>query len=396
LLVLFVFTIPWEYSLDFGAPWGNLARIIGLVLLAAFLAAVFQAGSMRTPALFHALVFAFFLWLCCSCFWSIDPHDTASHLPGYFQEMMIVWFLWELIETRADLRMVLLAYVAGAWILAILTIGNLVFPGLPGQVRFVPEGQDPNDVARFLVMALPMAAWLVDSAASRASRTMALAFLPVGSLAILLTASRSGFLAGVISLAGCAVLLRRHARTVIAGAIAAPLILLALWLAAPHDTLLRLASIPEQLLGGDLNQRWNIWAAGWSAFARAPLIGSGADSFVLAAGLAPGDTAHNTALALATEGGLIALGCAAGMLILCINALRKAQASVRLALGTALAAWLFVSLVSNVQQSRTTWLLLGIIPVAGRFGSRVMVNAEAFLRTPPGRQSSPQLVSGAR
>ncbi len=31
LLLIYVFTIPWEYSLDLGAPFGNIARMVGLL-----------------------------------------------------------------------------------------------------------------------------------------------------------------------------------------------------------------------------------------------------------------------------------------------------------------------------------------------------------------------------
>ena len=30
LLLLFAFSIPWEYSLDLGPPFGNIARVAGL------------------------------------------------------------------------------------------------------------------------------------------------------------------------------------------------------------------------------------------------------------------------------------------------------------------------------------------------------------------------------
>jgi len=49
LLLVFVFTIPWEYSLDLGDPLGNVARIAGLVLLLVAIPAVLQAGRLRTP-----------------------------------------------------------------------------------------------------------------------------------------------------------------------------------------------------------------------------------------------------------------------------------------------------------------------------------------------------------
>ncbi len=49
LMILFVFAIPWEYSLDMGEPMGNAARIAGVVLLLVAIPAVLQAGRLRTP-----------------------------------------------------------------------------------------------------------------------------------------------------------------------------------------------------------------------------------------------------------------------------------------------------------------------------------------------------------
>ena len=56
-----------------------------------------------------------------------------------------------------------------------------------------------------------------------------------------------------------------------------------------------------------MNRRLDIWSAGCDAFTRAPLLGTGAGSFVSAARLNPLDTAHNTALSVAVGGGLFAL-----------------------------------------------------------------------------------------
>ena len=49
LLLLFVFAIPWEYSLDLGEPLGNVARMAGLLLLLVAIPAVLQAGRVRVP-----------------------------------------------------------------------------------------------------------------------------------------------------------------------------------------------------------------------------------------------------------------------------------------------------------------------------------------------------------
>ena len=44
LLLLFAFTIPWEYSLELGEPLGNIARVVGLLVLLAAIPALFQSG----------------------------------------------------------------------------------------------------------------------------------------------------------------------------------------------------------------------------------------------------------------------------------------------------------------------------------------------------------------
>jgi len=68
LLLAFAFAIPWEYSLDLGAPFGNVARIAGLLLLLAAIPAVLQPGCIRSPGALQWLVLALYLWFCCSCF----------------------------------------------------------------------------------------------------------------------------------------------------------------------------------------------------------------------------------------------------------------------------------------------------------------------------------------
>ena len=156
LLLLFAFAIPWEYSMDLGESLGNIARVLGLLLLFAAIPAVLQAGRLRPPGPMLVLVLALYLWFCCTYFWTIEPLATLERLRGYFQEMMIVWLVWEFAESAGDLRSLLRAYIAGSWVLAILTVANFVTAqAVAGQIRFVAEGQDPNDVARFLDLAFP-------------------------------------------------------------------------------------------------------------------------------------------------------------------------------------------------------------------------------------------------
>lgn len=379
LLLVFTFTIPWEYSLDLGPPFGNVARIAGLLVLLAAVLAVLQSGHIRTPGGMQWLALVFYLWICCSFFWTVDRNATLDMIRGSFQEIMTVWLLWELAETPQDLRALLRAFVAGSWALAILTLANFNSPEaiLAGQYRFAAFGQDPNDVARFLDLGFPLAALLANSDGGSwlnsrlgshwPERILAIGYLPLGLVAVLLTASRGGFLAALVALIGCGILLGRgHARGVLMGAFALPAIVAGLWAVIPSETFARLATIPEQLRSGDLNQRLNIWSAGWRAFVRAPVLGTGAGSFVSAARLAPIDTAHNTALSLAVSIGLLGLCIAAVIFAMAVLAALRTDGALRVALLASLLVWLVTSLVATVEQSRTTWLLFGAIALAGR------------------------------
>ncbi len=181
-MLLFAFAIPWEYSLDLGEPLGNIARILGLLLILAAVPAVLQAGRLRTPGPMQWLVLAFYLWFCCTYFWTIDPLATLEKMRSYFQEMMIVWLVWEFAESPRDLRSLLRAFIAGSYVLAALTVANLGSPEAvaAGQIRFAATGQDPNDVARFLDLGFPLAALLFVSERRWPARLLALGYLPLG------------------------------------------------------------------------------------------------------------------------------------------------------------------------------------------------------------------------
>jgi O-antigen ligase len=371
LLLLFAFVVPWEYSLDLGEPLGNIARIIGLLLLLTAIPAVLQSGRLGSPGAMLWLVLALYLWFCCTYFWSIEPLATLARMSGFLQEMMVVWLVWEFAASAGDLRALMRAVVAGSWVLALLTLADFVTAeAFANQIRFVAEGQDPNDVARFLDLAFPLAALLFNSECRRYWRLLAAGYLPLGFIAVLLTASRGGFLAAVVAIAGSGLLLvYGHPKRLLAGALVLPGLAAMLWYIVPPGTIGRLATIGEQLQRGDLNQRLNIWQAGLHAFVRAPLFGTGAGSFVSAAGLAPIDTAHNTALSIAVSGGLVALFLATAIVASAIWSIAQLQGPLKWALVTALLVWFITSLVSTVEESRSTWLLLGMIALAGRLAA---------------------------
>ena len=369
LLLLLAFTVPWEYSADFGAPWGNVSRVAGVLLLLAAVPAVLRAGRIRVPGVMQVLVLAFYLWCCFSAFWTIDQAVTLTALRSYFQEMMIVWLVWEFADSSHDLRALLRAFLAGCWILAILTVVDFRSPDTMAavQFRFAAYGQDPNDVARFLDLGFPFAALLAGAEARLGDRLLGLGYLPLGIIGVLLTASRGGFLAAAVALAGCAALIsRENPKAAMVGLFLFPPLAAGLWMTIPREIYNRLATIPEQLRGGDLNQRLNIWTAGWHGFLNAPILGSGAGTFVAAAHLAPIDTAHNTELSILVGGGLIGLFLASAILVSAFRLLQRTSGSLRLSFLLTLLVWIVASLVGTVEENRVTWLLFAMIALAAR------------------------------
>ena len=371
LMLAFVFAMPWEYSLNLGDGIGDIARVLGLLVLLCAIPTVLHAGQLRTPTLVHALTLAVFLWFCLTVFWSVDTTVTLTRVRGYFQELMIIWLLWEFAADERDLRAVLRAWLAGSWVLAALTIASFAVAHVNSadQIRFSAFGQDPNDVARYIDLVFPLAALLALEEGKWPWRLLALGYFPIGLTAVVLTASRGGALVAVLALAGAALLFAsRRPRLLAAGLITALLFGVALWHFSPPGTIDRLASVLNQMNGGDLNQRRNIWEAGWRAFLDAPLTGHGAGTFVEAAGLSPIDTAHNTALSVAVEGGLIGLLLGASIFASAVWSALHARPPWRLALLTSALTWFALSMGGSTGENRKTWLLFGIMAVAGRLG----------------------------
>lgn len=368
MLILYVFCIPWEYSLVFSEPVGNVARVVGLLLMLVAPLAVVQGERMRAFGSMQWIVLVLYLWLCCTCFWSVDLQASLSKVRGLAQEMMVVWIVWQFADRITDLRTLMRAFVAGSVVLAVLSLANRnpLEEATIEQIRQVAAGQDPNDVARYLVLGLPMAAMLVKLETWLPWRLLAFGFLPLGAAGILLTASRSGFLAGVVAFLGCSwMLLRGRPLLAIAAIAATPVVAAGLWFAVPHAIFARLSTIPEQVVSADLNLRWNIWIAGWEAFVHAPVLGSGVGTFSAASDLAPIDTAHNTVLSILVGGGLCALFLAFSVVVVAVYSILRSQDGLRMGVAVMLVALAMTSLVSTVEESRSTWLLLALVAAAG-------------------------------
>lgn len=372
LLVLYAFAVPWQYALDLGEPLGNPARILGVLMLVAAIPAVLSRPSWHPPGLLPSLVLLIFLYLSATYLWSIDPSTTLDKIRAYFQVMMVVWIAWEFLESPAQIRYFLRAIVLGSIVLALLTLAGFTSAAavVTQQSRFTAAGQDPNDVARFLDLVFPIAALLLAEDNNVLVRLVAALYLPLGLLAVILTASRGGFLGAAAALLAAFFLLARWrpVAAVVATVVLALFSMLTAFL-VPVETFARLATIPAQFAALDFNDRFGIWTSGAQAFAHAPWLGYGAGNYSLAAGLSAEDTAHNTFMALLVMGGMVAVTLLLAVLVAALRSILRAQALTRVAFLGVLLVWIITASVGSVEENRMTWLLFAGIALLPRFAS---------------------------
>jgi hypothetical protein len=78
------------------------------------------------------------------------------------------------------------------------------------------------------------------------------------------------------------------------------------------------------------------------------------------------DTAHNTALSLAVEGGAVAVLLGTIIALSGLRDVLRMRGGLRIASGTALLVLCVASLTATVERSRSTWFLLAVISLSGR------------------------------
>jgi O-antigen ligase len=235
--------------------------------------------------------------------------------------------------------------------------------GSDALIRVTGTFPNPNLLAAFLVLILPLAAVGSAALAERASRVLGTGVVVLGYAAVLLTASRGGVL-GALAGAGVFVVLRRpSARRIAAAVLALAVAVAALLLAA----------------GGSVGVRADVWTESLRMIGEHPLgVGPGRAGPLLAAAV-PGDEqfqhAHNLWLNWLVETGYLGL---AGILGVTVGAgaitaytIRRDTGVVAAALAAGLAGFAVIGLADHPANasrlSLVMWTVLGLL--AGLLGT---------------------------
>lgn len=362
--LLAVFTLPLE-NLVVLSGIGRLSKAAVILLTIVWLVGVLVTRAVRAPRPFHLAVLSFAVWNLLSVTWSISEDRTLHQALTYAQVFLFVYILWDLLTSEGRVRAALQTYVLGSSVSAVGLIANVAINGAEQyQRRFTVGGFEINDLGLILVIAIPIAWYLVmdprPGSAERLIRWVALASIPAATVAIVLTGSRSGLIALVPVVAYVVITgLRSMSRSRAAAVIAVGGLFMLLWPLVPDATVRRVTGTPSAIGTTQVGGRLNVWAEALTTFADHPIIGVGSGAFRTEGSDKP---AHNIALRFLVELGLIGFSLFAWIVAIVLRtAFRERQ---RLMAGlwlSLIAAWAISASVHNFEDKKQPWFVFAVL-----------------------------------
>ena len=194
-ILLFIFTIPWENMIVF-SELGTISRMAGILMFIVALLAFLLKNKIRSTPHFYVLFSLFTAWGMISYFWSIDQDLSLFRIISNLQLLAFLFILWIFVISTKHIQYIFQAYVFGCWVSIISTL--LAFQS--GQetvyLRYAAKGFDPNELSIILAMGVSIAWYLATIQKNILFKWINRIFVPLAVIAILLTGSRTGLMAG--------------------------------------------------------------------------------------------------------------------------------------------------------------------------------------------------------
>jgi O-antigen ligase len=371
LITGFVFTIPFEEIVTIPVI-GSTTRLIGIVLLPIALVALIRDRrlALRMPMVFVVLALLFVIWNLATYFWSIAPAATFRQVFTYAQLFVFVWLVAEFCRERAKLLGLMQAFVLGNYVAFSITAINVLILSAGGSFRDTGRF-NANEFAIVLALGIPMAAFLMVERRAGILHALNVLYPIVAVFGIVLGASRGGLLVGLTALTVVPIVLVHWGvvrRLVLLG-----LLLVTVWFgfayapqAFPELTrnVERLSTTGDELAGGTLTGRTELWAETIALFTDSPLIGigSGAVPHALAeTTIGRAKSVHNAFLSVAAGTGLLGGTLFVALIVVAIGSVFLATGLDRAFL-LVLAAALIVSMMpANAEARKFLWFILVLL-----------------------------------
>lgn len=370
-LAAFAFALPWRHAVTI-RPGVSIGPAIAAALATAWIVTALRTRTVRRPHAFHLALGLFTALSMASLLWTVDAQRTffrAATL-GYVFALTVV--AWDILDTRGRIAVVSQALVLGTFVVGAVGVVEVIQQGGLADRRDVVYGANANELARWVVLATPLAAGLLVN--SRRFGDGLAGYVNVGYLVatpfvILATGSRQGGVAfvalvilGVFVVARYGRSLGIRPRQVLAGVGFLVLAIVSIESIASLSIFLeRLPYEPSRL--GSAGGRTAIWAEGLAAFRANPLLGVGAGAY--SAVTPPGMSAdpHNTFVGVAVELGLVGLSSFLLVAAIPLGVALTTSGPTYTSVGIYLALVLFAS-VAMLYNDPFNWLLVLVVLAA--------------------------------
>ena len=204
---LAVFTLLTFFERLPGLEGTSTTKLVGIVLVLAWLVALGRRAPTRLPLLPRdrpALAYLLILlvaWAGVTALWAVDPATTVSTAIRLALVVVLLFIVYTALRSRRDLLVITWSFLAGACIVSIYAVTT----GSNKAGRLASGELDPNFLAATLVAAFSVAMFLFWGSARMFHRLVLIGFMTTYVVAIILTESRGGLVAGVVALVAAAV-----------------------------------------------------------------------------------------------------------------------------------------------------------------------------------------------
>jgi len=378
-LALFVFSIPSENGVSIPGV-GSMSRILGLLAAGFAFVSLFDRGRLRfrSPSLYLVIAALFVAWAGTTYFWSVAPSNSISRTMQFVQLFVFAWMVHQVARTDRHRDLLMQAFVLGCYVMVAVALVAYIGSARGGYRDVVFSA---NSFAIVAALGIPMAWGLMLRRAFPWLQALNTVYPLFALLAVVLAASRGGLLTAAVALLVIPLTLPNLSvarRSVLIAGVAAIVVSVATWLpqAVPdlERNLDRLARVDEDLLGGTMTGRTDIWAAGAQVFATSPIIGVGIGSYTRAVepiyGRAVG--AHNAFWSVTVTSGLVGGLLFVAMFIVVLAGL-FVNPPRRIDYMVLFAALLVGAFPSNAENNKFLWYILAVLASAKPIMVRIAV-----------------------
>jgi O-antigen ligase len=380
LLWAFVFMVPWDVV---PLPLvGTASRAIGLAVAAAAVLTTAIEGRFRKPDAVLGFAIAFGVWSALSLLWTLSYGNTLPAVITYVQLVASVWVIREVVRTREQIEPLLAALCFGLFVPLTGLMNNyrLGIETHRDTSRYSGVGFNANALAFLLVLGLPIA-WHLFMHRRDIVRLAGLLYVLTAPVGLLLTATRGALVAGIAASAIVPLTLPRQSlRSYALVGVLLILVTLAAVQLVPQSNWKRVLSTSSEIAeGGSLSGRAQLWNAGLQAFPQRPLLGAGLNAYAEALAIQGnlryrGAGAHNVAIGLLVEEGIVGLALFAAIFGACAWTIFHSPPPNRALWGVLILTWLVLGMSGSPESMKFTWVLFGLVSAQSGL-SRPVTNA---------------------